>query len=347
MNALRTLSTGAPARPTYRAAIGVLALGLLALTVAIFGTLALGACGGSEDTAGSTMSPTPSQTVVTPPPAPPAVSRWQPGTDDLAQTRVVARAYLRTFMDKTEMAARAGRLYAADATLDNWIDRTHVDGVDAIKEVWEEWQQAWVWPANPDRFVAHVAPGAVVFTVSTWSEGFGVEYPYVDFLAVSGGKVVQDEVYGDPHVTEVPTKGAPDRAETWPPKPGAQDTAERSAAVALRFSEIISQSGDYSALRKLYAPDVVALDTSQRRPLRGVDAVIAWHKRTTRIPGADSLSVEPPITGRGWAALRVTVNGISSAGTGHMPGAILLDIRDGRIVRVVHYYDSTVLDLSP
>jgi ketosteroid isomerase-like protein len=344
MNALRTLSTGAPARPACRAAMGVLALGLLTLAVAIFGTMALCACGGSGDSAGSTVSPTPGQTV-TPPPAPPAVSRWQSGADDLDQTRVVARAYLEALMDG-EMVAQADRLYAADATLDNWIDRTHVDDVDAIKEVWEEWQQGLIWPRNPDRFVVRVVPGAVVFTVSTWSGGFGVEYPYIDFLAVSDGKVVQDEVYGDPHVTETPTKGAPDGADDLP-ELGEKDTAERSAAVALKFSEIISQSGDYPALRKLCAPDVVALDTSQRRPLRGVDAVIAWHKRTTRIPGADSVTVEPPIAGRGWAALRVTVNGISTAGTGHMPGAILLDIRNGKIVRVIHYYDSTVLDLSP
>jgi len=350
MNALRTLSTGAPVRRAYRAAIGVLALGLLTLTVAILGTMALGACGGSADTASSAATSEPTQTAVTAPTEPPAVSRWQPGTDDLAQTRAVARAYLRTFMDKTEMAAKADRLYAADATLDNWIARKHVDGVDAIKEVWEEWQQDWGWPANPDRFVTRVAPGAVVYTVSNWWGAYAYEIPYIDFLAVSDGKVVQDEVYGDPHVTEIATAGVPDGAETWPPRPGAKDTEERSAAVALKFSEIISQTGDYAALRKLYelyARDVVALDTSQRRPLRGVDAVIAWHKRTTKIPGADSLTVEPPIAGRGWAALRVTVNGISSAGTGHMPGAILLDIRNGKIVRVVHYYNSTVLDLSP
>ena len=334
------------------------AAAVVSVLLVVVAALALAACGGSADTAGPAASPAPDQTTVKPPTEPPAVSRWQPGTDDLAQTRRVARTYLTALMDR-EMVAQADRLYAADATLDNWIDRTHADDVNAIKEAWDKWQQQQgsnsstsnlVWPANPDRFVVHVVPGAVVFTVSTWAGGdqlFAYTIPYIDFLAVSGGQVVREDVYGDPHVTEIETAGAPDGAENWPPRPGAKDTPDRSTAVALKFSEIISQTRDFSALRKLHAPDIVALDTSQRRPLRGVDAVIAWHKGTTKVPGVDSLSVEPAIAGRGWAALRVTVNGISSAGTGHMPGAILLDIRNGKVVRMIHYYNSTVLDLSP
>jgi ketosteroid isomerase-like protein len=318
------------------------------------GAAVLSSCGGSGDagSASATTSP-PGETQVTTS-AVPALSRWRPGTDDLAGTRAVAHAYLHALMegqvdDSVGLATDTERYYAPTATLDNWIDATHAEGVAAVSAVWQEWQSQLFWPRNSDRYVVHVLPGAIVLTGTVSDRPLGAQWvvPFIDLLAVSDGRIVHEDIYGDPHATQIQTQGAPDGAETWPSPPSAGETVDGAMTVSLAVADILSRSGEFAGLKGLYAPDITSLDTSQRRPLHGVTEVIAWHERTTEIPGADSLTIDTPLAGRGWAVLRTTVNGISAAGTGHMPGVILLDIRDGKVVRMTHYYDSTVLDLSP
>jgi len=315
---------------------------VLLLVLAAMAAVVCG-CGEASETEGQGASapaastPSPSRSETSPLLA---TSRWEPGTDDLAGTRAVARDYLDAVLAR-DVSPSVSDLYADTFTLDAWLDGSRVDDLMTAKYTWGIWESNLYWSPAAKTYVA---PGVAVIAGAVMDDPDDptVVLPYVDMLAVSDGRIVHEEILGDPHETGVVTKGWKAAAA-----PAADDTAKEARAVAATVREVLSQTGDFTALERVYDPDIVFLDTSSDGPLRGVDAVLAWHEGTTKISSVDSLAIEAPIVGPGWAVLRTTTSGTIDMDAVSMPGAIVMDVRDGKVVRMTVYYDSTVLDLSP
>ena len=245
------------------------------------------------------------------------------------------------------VSPRVAEFYAPEFTLDAWLDRTRVDDEMTAKYTWGIWESNLYWSPAAKTYLA---PGVAVIAGAVMDDpdDATMVVPYVDMLAVSDGEITHEEILGDPHETGVFTKGW--KATTA--AAGADDTAKEARAVADTVREVLSRTGDFAALEKVYDPDIVFLDTSTDGPLRGVDAVLAWHEGTTRIvgvAGVESLTVaiEPPIVGPGWAVPRTRTDGTIVMDAFSVPGAIVMDVRDGKVVRMKVYYDSTIIDLSP
>jgi ketosteroid isomerase-like protein len=321
----------------------------LALMLPLVLAAAVAACGGGEatDTEGqgqgassptAAMTPSPSATE-TPPLF--GTSSWERGTDGLKETRAVAREYAAAVLERA-VSPRVSELYAPEFTLDAWLDRTRVDDLMTAKYIWGIWESNLYWsPAA----TTYVAPGVAVIAGAVMDDPDDptMVLPYVDMLAVSDGRITHEEIIGDPHETGVVTKGW--KATTA--AAGADDTAKEARAAADTVREVLSRTGDFAALEKVYDPDIVFLDTSTDGPLRGVDAVLAWHEGTAQIADIESLAIEPPIAGPGWAVLRTRTGGTIDMDAFSVPGAIVMDVRDGKVVRMKVYYDSTIIDLSP
>ncbi len=103
-------------------------------------------------------------------------------------------------------------------------------------------------------------------------------------------------------------------------------------------------SGNLAALQALLAPDVLFYDTTQGRGARGSDAVAAWW---ANVPGTVAFYNKSPISGRGWAVVRWTARRVYSTGVElAMPGATVLEVRDGKVVRMTLYYNSKKVSLQ-
>jgi len=337
-------------RATKRAASRMRSARLALVLPLVLAVAAVAACGGGEeaDTEGqgqgtssptATMAPSPSGTETL---TRFGTTRWERGADGLKETRAVAREYAAAVRERA-VSPRVAEFYAAEFTLDAWLDRTRVDDEMTAKYTWGIWESNLYWSPAAQMYVA---PGVAVIAGAVMDDPDDptMVLPYVDMLAVSDGKITHEEIIGDPHETGVVTKGW--KATTAPA--GADDTAKEARAAADTVREVLSRTGDFAALEKVYDPDIVFLDTSTDGPLRGVDAVLAWHEGTTKIAGIESLAIEPPMAGPGWAVLRTRTGGtIDNMDAFSVPGAIVMDIRGGKVVRMKVYYDSTVVDLSP
>ena len=78
--------------------------------------------------------------------------------------------------------------------------------------------------------------------------------------------------------------------------------------------------------------------------MRGWDALLAWWARVPQV----KLENKQPIAGPGWAVLRWTIRQVFSTGVElALPGATVMEVRDGKVVRMTLYYDSKVLKLQP
>lgn len=336
-------------RATKRAAGGIRSARLALVLPLVLAAAAVAACGCGEaaDTEGrgqgtssptASMAPSPSATETSPPID---TSRWECGTDGLKETRALAREYLAAVLAR-DVSPYVSDLYAETFTLDAWLDRSRVDDLMTAKYTWGISESNLYWSPAAQTYVA---PGVAVIAGAVMDDPDDptMVLPYVDMLAVSDGKIAHEEIIGDPHETGVVTKGW--KAATA--APGADDTAKEAQAVADEVREVLARTGDFAALKKVYDPNIVFLDTSTDGPLRGVDAVLAWHAGTTQIAGIESLAIEPPIAGPGWAVLRTRTGGTIDMDPFSVPGAIVMDVRDGKVVRMKVYYDSTIIDLSP
>ena len=314
------------------------------VAILVLAAVVASGCGESSETASSPNSPA---VAASPSPTETEISRlffksrWTEGTDNLKQTRAVARDYLAAVWAR-DVSLRVSELYADTCTLDAPLDGTRSDDALTTKYTWGIWESNLYWSRDA---ATYVAPGAAVIVGAVMDDPDDptMVIPYLDMLAVSDGKITHEEIVGDPHETGVLTKG-------WKPTaaaPGPGDTAKEARAVAAKVREVISHTGDFASLKKVYDPDIVLLDTSEQKPLRGVKAVLAGHEDTAGVAEVDSFAVEPPIAGPGWALLRFRANGTVDLEALSLPGAIFMDIRDGKVVRMATYYDSTVVDLSP
>ena len=304
----------------------------LALVVAI-GAVGLAGCGDSS----TSTSNSPSAAATTPPaspsiiPAPEPVSQWDAaGTASLAQTRAVAREYAASVADET---LSKGGLYARDATWDYWESDMHDQGAKAIAATYRSAAESFDWSG------VHVlsAPGAGADEGMLKAEGSKFATVFLALLAVDGNKVVHEEVFLDN-----PSETTKQRVTFATSAPGSKDTAKAASRVATAVGDAFA-AGDQAALQELLAPDILFYDTELLHGSRGVDEVLAWQSRTPTV----ELTNQAPIAGPGWAVVRWTIRQTDSTGVQvAVPGATVMEVRDGRVERMTLYYDNATIGLQ-
>lgn len=301
--------------------------------VAVIGVAGLAACGGSDTSASSSPSaavaaPTPSPSII---PAAEPVSQWDaPGTASPAQTRAVAKEYATAVTDET---LSKGGLYAKDATWDYWESDMHDQGAKAIAGTYRGAADSFDWSG------VHVlsAPGVAADEGRLKAEGSKSTTVFLALLAVDGDKVVHEEVFLDN-----PSEFAKQRVTFATSAPGSKDTAKAASQVATAVGDAFA-AGDQAALRELLAPDIVFYDTELLHGVRGVDAVLAWQSRTPTV----ELTNQAPIAGPGWAVVRWTIRQTDATGVQvAVPGATVMEVRDGKVVRMTLYYDNATIALQ-
>ena len=310
--------------------IAVLGLSLLVSGFAVLGLVALGACGDTSSTASSSPSaavtaPSASPSVV---PAEEPVSQWDaPGTASLARTQAVTRRYAAAM--HAERIPNA-RLYTWDATWDIWSSEEHRQGAPAIAKLYRDVAADCDWSKGHVMAAPGVGVDEGVFTV------YGTTpTPSVSLLAVDGNKIAHEEIFLN--------EGRSRPVTFYGTAPGPNDTAKAADQVGAAVGEAFA-ARDQVALQALVAPDVLFYDTTQGRGARGSDAVDAWW---ASVPDAVTFVNKKPLSGSGWAVLRWTARRVYSTGVElAMPGATVMEVRDGKVVRMTLYYNSQKVSLQ-
>jgi ketosteroid isomerase-like protein len=157
----------------------------------------------------------------------------------------------------------------------------------------------------------------------------------VSLLAVDGDKIRHEEIFLNEG------RGRP--VTFCSTTPGPDDTAKAAHQVGAAVGEAFA-AGDRVALQALIAPDVLFYDITEGRGARGADAVDAW---LASVPDGVTFVNKKPLSGPGWAVLRWTARRVYSTGVElAMPGATVLEVRDGKVVRMTLYYDSKKVSLQ-
>lgn len=299
--------------------------------LACMSPVALAACGGSSTTSASI---SPGTEVVTPAaspsivPAAEPVSRWDaPGTASLAQARATTRRYAAAL--HAEKIPKAG-LYTSGTTWDIHSSDAHVQGAADIENVYRDAATYSTWSKG------HVlaAPGVGV------NEGLYTVYgtdstPALSLLAVNGSKIVHEEIFIN--------EGDTQPVKPYGSAPGPNDTAKVAAKVGAALGDAIA-TGDEAALKALVAKDILFRDATLPHDVRGRDALLAWWDK---VPNGTQLTNKKPIAGPGWSVVRWTVRQAFPTGVEvALPGATVIEVRDGHVVRMTVYYNSSTLRLQ-
>lgn len=289
----------------------------------------LAACGGSDTTASSSPT-TPPPVATTSPSAASTAGSWQMGTDSVAATSRIAKRWLATL--RTERFAASG-LWSDQASFDLWASDTHASGAAAVRDVYVGAAPDSTWTVGH----ALVSPGVVAYE-GLFESGDQKPTAVLDLLAVSGGKVSHEEVYLD-------TSGgrSAEPVTQWPSAPTSADTVARTKRTARAFAE--AATGNTLKIGLLLADDVLFYDTAQKRERRGATALLRWWGGRTAWAYANR-PTDGLIVGPGWAAVRWTATGgQTSTDDITMPGAMVLEIRSGKVVRMTLYYDAATMPL--
>lgn len=306
----------------------------LAAIVLLLTATALGAAGcGTADSDSST------QAIVSPAPSPlPSATRsygpmgqalWRRGTAGAAQTLSVATRYADAL--SREDMREVGRLQTGDATWDLWVSDSHTTGRKRMLRELTDAAADFGW--SQGHLLA--APGVGAWEALLLKPGdkrFGA--PCLQLVAVDGGKVSHVETL----LATLPREEIAAEAGA----PGPDDTTTSTGRAALAFIAAFA-AGDGEALRGLVASDVTFTDASTAGTLLGPDALVGW--RAAMID--TDFELRAPIVGRGWAVARWTA--IRDVYDVHItsPGATVVEVRDGRVVRATLYYDSNDISLMP
>jgi len=317
-------------QPTQRrTAAGVRTLALVVLLL-LGASAVVSACGGSSTTASSspsaaTSAPTASPVIV---PAAEPVSRWDaPGSASLAQTQVVSRHYASAL--SAEKIPSAG-LYTSASTWDYWPSDAHVQGASEIESIMRDAGSYIDWPKRSHLLAA---PGVAVYEGLTEVYGTSTT-PSLVLLAVDGGKVTHEEVF----LNEGDTR----RVTFYASAPGPKDTAKVAAKVGAAVGDAF-ETGDRTAVQALVAPDILFRDTSLAHGARGWGALLAWWDKVPTV----TLENKTPIAGPGWTVVRWTIRQVFSTGVElALPGATVMEVRGGQVVRMTIYYDSSLMRLQ-
>jgi SnoaL-like domain len=263
-----------------------------------------------------------------------------PGAGSLAETAAVARRYAD---DLGNGEIPAAGLRAADATFD--MDGGLTKGAEDIESNWDEILHAGSPGSEPWRgwsrqYHLLLAPGLAAYESMYTDTLSDYSTPDLVLIAVGDGKITHEEVFlaGNGLMGEQPVTFS----DT---PPGAWDTAEVASRVGAAVGEAFA-TRDRAALRALTVPDVLFRETSAGHGLSGRDALLAWFDT---IGSSDVVQIknDPPLAGPGWAVVRWTArrrydswifaNGISEPAN----MATVVEVRDGKVVRIMLYGDST------
>jgi hypothetical protein len=264
-------------------------------------------------------------------------SRWDaPGSANLAQTLAVARRYTAALHAETIPKAD---LFTDAATWDYWsTGGIHVTGAARIDKTYQGAHVALDWSK---RCHIMAAPGVAVFegvttNLSTY-ESPPPSAPWLGLLAVDGAKIVHAEIFQQ--TAYVPAIHAPVRACSA--APGPKDTAEAAKRTGAAAADALA-TGDTVALRRLVAPGILFYDTGQAHGVRGWKTLFAWW---AKVPAVE-LTNEAPVAGPGWAVVRWTLHFALAGGNGDTAGATVIEVRDGKVVRMTLYYDGETTKLQ-
>jgi hypothetical protein len=317
-------------QPTERrSAAGTSTMALVVLLL-LCASAAVTACGGTSTTASNSpsatiTSPSASPSIV---PAAEPVSKWDaPGSASLAQTQTTTRRYAAAL--EAEKIPKAG-LYTAASTWDYWPTDAHVRGAKEIEGIYRDAGAYIDWPKRSHRLAA---PGVAVYEGLVKLYGTSTT-PSLVLLAVDGNKVTHEEIFLNEGDVRPVTYGVS--------APGPKDTAKVAAKVGAAVGDAFA-AGDRAALQALVAPDVLFRDTTLPHGVRGWDALLAWWDQVPAL----TLENKKQISGPGWAVGRWTIRQVFSTGVElAMPGASVMEVRNGKVVRMTLYYNSSVMRLQ-
>jgi hypothetical protein len=309
------------------------------IATALLAGLALAGCAGAGSSAPASPGAPPASCAASATSlAPEPVSRWDaPGSASLAQTLAVAHLYAAAVHAET---IKGAGIYAPSATWDYWPRDLHYEGGAKIEGAYTgntgvDWSKSIHVMAAPG-----VAVDEGVITAVTWtSGGTACASPFVVLLAVDGDKVVHEEVFHD--MQDVPSaKRAP--VEFCGSAPGPRDTAPLAAEAGGAAMDAMA-TGDEVKLRARVAAGVLFYDTGQTSGRRGWEALLDWWSSVPSV----QLETRAPVAGPGWAVVRWTARAVSPAGKAVvMPGATVMEVRRGKVVRMTFYYDAKVISLQ-
>jgi hypothetical protein len=302
----------------------------IALVVLLLLCAAVTACGSTDTTASNspsatTTSPSASPSIV---PAAAPVSRWDaPGSASPAQALAAARRYAAALT--AEKIPKAG-LYTSASTWDYWPTDAHVRGATEIEGIYRDAGASIDWPKRSHSLAA---PGVAVYEGLTKLFGTSTT-PSLVLLAVDGSKVTHEEIFLNEGDVQPVAYGVS--------TPGPKDTAKVAAKVGAAVGDAFA-TGDQAALQALVAPDLLFRDTTLSHGVRGWDALLAWWDKVPAV----TLENGQQISGPGWVVGRWTIRQVFSTGVElAMPGASVMEVRDGKVVRMTLYYNSSVMRLQ-
>jgi hypothetical protein len=231
-------------------------------------------------------------------------------------------------------------LYVPDAAWDHWgSGAAHVTGASVIERIYRDAGTYLDWSRAVHLMAA---PGVGVCEGVATNLGGSVNTPprtpYVTLLAVDGDRIAREEIFTD--TRSLPPRKSP--VEFWRSPPGPRDTAHAAAAAGAAVGDAFA-NGDPAALRAVVSPDVLFYDTAQAHGLRGWTALLHWW---TNVPDVE-LRNEQTIAGPGWAVDLWTVRQVLATGEEKAtPGATVMEVRGGKVVRVTLYYESRDVPLQ-
>jgi len=304
----------------------------VAVALALLPALSLAACGGVSPNA-RPKSATPSA-VATPSAATPsptlAPGSWRPGTASQTQTAAVASGFINAL--RSEDFSEAD-IWASHATFDMWVGDEHAVGVSAVRKLYEEEATLGAWQAGS----VLVGPGVVAYEGQFLQTGFSSAA--LDLLAVTGGKIVHEEVFLDR-----PSSAKAMPATHWATPPSSSDTLAQTKKTAAAYIRAVD-THDTAAIQALLSQDVLFYDTALKHEQRGQAPVMNWWG-TMKPVAFQSIPAASVIAGPGWAVSRWTATGTGADRPGvTVAGATVMEIRGGKVVRLALYYDGMTLPL--